>query len=232
VATLSVWKFETPSGADQAEQALIALQKQELIQVHDAATLSWEPGKSKPKTRQAHNLAAAGALGGTFWGMLFGLLFVVPLLGAAIGAAAGALGGALSDVGIDDDFIDSVRSTVTPGTSALFLLSSGAVPDKCSARSGTRASTRSSSRRTSRPRRRRASARRSRRTSDAPAGRGEHRAREVVLTRRGRHVHVTTSSSCDDLAGPPPDRSRAAQSRPRWTATRTAARRPSTPSLR
>jgi uncharacterized membrane protein len=130
VATLSVWKFETPSGADQAEQALIALQKQELIQVHDAATLSWEPGKSKPKTRQAHNLAAAGALGGTFWGMLFGLLFFVPLLGAAIGAAAGALGGALSDVGIDDDFIDSVRSTVTPGTSALFLLSSGAVPDK------------------------------------------------------------------------------------------------------
>lgn len=130
MATLSVWKFETPGGADQAEQALVALQKQELIQVHDAATLSWEPGKSKPKTRQAHNLAAAGALGGTFWGMLFGLLFFVPLLGAAIGAAAGAIGGALTDVGIDDQFIDSVRSKVTPGTSALFLLSSGAVPDK------------------------------------------------------------------------------------------------------
>lgn len=130
MATLSVWKFETPGGADQAEQALVALQKQELIQVHDAATLSWEPGKSKPKTRQAHNLAAAGALGGTFWGMLFGLLFFVPLLGAAIGAAAGAIGGALTDVGIDDEFIDSVRSKVTPGTSALFLLSSGAVPDK------------------------------------------------------------------------------------------------------
>jgi hypothetical protein len=29
-----------------------------------------------------------------------------------------------------DDFIDSVRSKVTPGTSALFLLSSGAVGDK------------------------------------------------------------------------------------------------------
>ncbi|WP_454051733.1 DUF1269 domain-containing protein [Cellulomonas sp. Marseille-Q8402] len=130
MATLSVWKFETPGGADQAEQALVALQKQELIQVHDAATLSWEPDRKKPRTRQAHHLAAAGALGGTFWGMLFGLLFFVPLLGAAIGAAAGALGGALTDVGIDDDFIDSVRSKVTPGTSALFLLSSGAVPDK------------------------------------------------------------------------------------------------------
>ncbi|WP_282943845.1 DUF1269 domain-containing protein [Cellulomonas endometrii] len=130
MATLSVWKFETPEGADRAEAALIALQKQELIQVHDAATVSWEPGKKKPRTRQTNNLAAAGALGGTFWGMLFGLLFFVPLLGAAIGAAAGALGGALTDVGIDDEFIASVRSKVTPGTSALFLLSSGAVPDK------------------------------------------------------------------------------------------------------
>nr|WP_277355746.1 DUF1269 domain-containing protein [Cellulomonas hominis] len=109
---------------------MLALQKQELIQVHDAATVSWEPGKKKPKTRQANNLAAAGALGGTFWGLLFGLLFFVPLLGAAVGAAAGALGGSLADVGIDDDFIDSVRSKVTPGTSALFLMSSGAVGDR------------------------------------------------------------------------------------------------------
>ncbi|RMI09455.1 DUF1269 domain-containing protein [Cellulomonas triticagri] len=130
MATLSVWKFETPEGADRAEGALQALQKQQLIQVHDAATVSWEPGRTKPKTRQANNLAGAGALGGTFWGLLFGLLFFIPLLGAAIGAAAGALGGALADVGIDDDFIRSVRDRVTPGTSALFLLSSGAVPDK------------------------------------------------------------------------------------------------------
>jgi uncharacterized membrane protein len=62
--------------------------------------------------------------------MLFGLIFFVPLLGAAIGAAAGALGGALTDVGIDDDFIKRVRDQVTPGTSALFLMSSDAVVDK------------------------------------------------------------------------------------------------------
>ncbi|GIG27238.1 DUF1269 domain-containing protein [Cellulomonas denverensis] len=130
MATLSVWKFTTPDGATRAESALEALQKQELIQVHDAATVSWEPGKKKPKTRQANNLTAAGALGGTFWGLLFGMLFFIPLLGAAVGAAAGALGGALTDVGIDDDFIASVRSKVTPGTSALFVLTSGAVPDR------------------------------------------------------------------------------------------------------
>ena len=62
--------------------------------------------------------------------MLFGLLFFVPFLGAAVGAAAGAIGGSLVDVGIDDDFIAVVREKVTPGTSALFLLTSGAVPDR------------------------------------------------------------------------------------------------------
>ena len=62
--------------------------------------------------------------------MLFGLLFFVPILGMAMGAAFGAMGGALADVGIDDDFIDSLRSEIQPGTSALFVLTSGAVLDK------------------------------------------------------------------------------------------------------
>ena len=73
---------------------------------------------------------AAGALGGAFWGLLFGLIFFVPLLGAAIGAATGALAGSLADVGIDDGFINRVRDQVTPGTSALFVLTSDAVMDK------------------------------------------------------------------------------------------------------
>jgi uncharacterized membrane protein len=62
--------------------------------------------------------------------MLFGLIFFVPLLGAAIGAASGALGGSLADAGIDDDFIKRVRNEVTPGTSALFVMSSNAVVDR------------------------------------------------------------------------------------------------------
>jgi len=58
------------------------------------------------------------------------LIFFVPLLGMAIGAAMGALSGSMSDVGIDDGFINGVRDQVTPGTSALFLMSSDAVMDK------------------------------------------------------------------------------------------------------
>jgi uncharacterized membrane protein len=130
MATLTVWKFDDPEGAVKAVDILEGLQSQELIKVHDAATVTWEPGKKKPKTRQLSSLTGAGAMGGAFWGLLFGLLFFVPLLGMAIGAAAGALSGSLADVGIDDRFIASIREKVTPGTSALFVLTSDAVMDK------------------------------------------------------------------------------------------------------
>src|SRR4051812_38250412 len=130
MATLTVWKFDTAEGANEAEASLEVLAKQELIKIHDAATVSWPANKKKPKTRQLASLTGAGALGGAFWGLLFGLLFFVPLLGLAIGAASGAIGGALTDVGIDDNFIDTVRSQITPGTSALFVMSSDAVIDK------------------------------------------------------------------------------------------------------
>src|SRR6478609_10713263 len=130
MATLTVWKFPTAEGAYVAEETLKDLQREELIQLHDAAIVTYPEGAKKPKTKQLASLAGVGALGGAFWGMLFGLIFFVPLLGMAIGAAMGALTGSMTDVGIDDGFINGVRDQVTPGTSALFLMSSDAVMDK------------------------------------------------------------------------------------------------------
>jgi uncharacterized membrane protein len=130
VATLTVWEFPDADAAEKAAETLGSLARQELIQVHDAAIVTWPADKKRPKTRQLHNLVGAGALGGAFWGMLFGLIFFVPFLGAAIGAGIGALTGSLRDVGIDDGFIRSVAEKVTPGTSALFVLSSNAVIDR------------------------------------------------------------------------------------------------------
>ncbi|MCE7002213.1 DUF1269 domain-containing protein [Kibdelosporangium philippinense] len=130
MATLTIWRFDTPDGARQAVRTLESLAASGLIKLHDAAIVSWAEGAKKPATKQLHNLAGRGALGGMFWGMLFGLIFFVPLLGAAIGAATGALVGVFSDVGIDDRLIARVREQVTPGTSALFLYSSDAVLDK------------------------------------------------------------------------------------------------------
>jgi uncharacterized membrane protein len=42
----------------------------------------------------------------------------------------GALAGSMTDVGIDDDFIRKVRDEVTPGTSALFVVSANVVADR------------------------------------------------------------------------------------------------------
>src|SRR6266513_2379647 len=132
MATLVVLKFPTAEGADTMLNTLEGLQQQQLIQIQDGAIVTWPAGASKPKTTQLSQAAAtgAGALGGAFWGMLFGLLFFVPFFGLAVGAAMGALAGHFAHYGIDDDFINSVRSKITPGTSALFLLASGAVLDK------------------------------------------------------------------------------------------------------
>ncbi|NYJ07549.1 DUF1269 domain-containing protein [Petropleomorpha daqingensis] len=130
MATMTVWKFPTAEGAAVAEATLKDLQRQELIQIHDAAIVSYPAGAKKPKTRQLASLAGAGALGGAFWGMLFGLIFFIPLLGLAIGAGIGALTGSMTDVGIDDSFIKKMREEIQPGTSALFVLSSNAVVDR------------------------------------------------------------------------------------------------------
>jgi uncharacterized membrane protein len=130
MATLTAWAFPGVDDAEATIQKLEALQAQQLITIQDAAVVSWPVDKKKPKTRQLNSLTGPGALGGAFWGVLFGLIFFVPLLGAAVGAAVGALTGSMTDVGIDDGFINRVKQQVTPGTSALFLLSSDAVIER------------------------------------------------------------------------------------------------------
>ncbi len=133
MATLTVVKFPTANGADDALDTLHRLHSQQLIRLHDAAVVSWPPERKKPQTHELHDTKKAGALGGAFWGFLFGLIFLVPFLGAAIGAGAGALMGSLRDVGISDAFIKDVREKITPGTSALFVLTSDAVLDRVAA---------------------------------------------------------------------------------------------------
>jgi uncharacterized membrane protein len=130
MATVTVVKFGTADGANNALVKIRDLQKQHLIKVHDAAIVTWPAGKKSPRTKQLVDLVSIGALSGMFWGMLIGLIFLNPLFGMAIGGASGALGGAFRDYGIDDDFIKKIRTQVTEGTSALFLMTSEAVVDR------------------------------------------------------------------------------------------------------
>jgi uncharacterized membrane protein len=61
--------------------------------------------------------------------MFLGFLFLVPFLGAAI-AAMGVLSTSMINMGISDEFIDNVKKKVTPGTSALFLLTDDTVVEQ------------------------------------------------------------------------------------------------------
>jgi uncharacterized membrane protein len=130
MATLTVFKFSSIDGAQEMLNRVYALQLQELIVVDDAAIVTWPIGKKSPKTKQAVSMTGASSLDGAFWGLLFGFLFFMPLFGIAVGAVMGGLAGHFTDYGIDDNFIKKVRDQVTPGSSALFLMTEREVVDR------------------------------------------------------------------------------------------------------
>lgn len=129
MSDLIVVGFENEHKADEVLTKLAKLQREHLIDLEDAAVLV-KNQKGKIRIKQSYDLVAAGASSGSFWGLLIGLLFLHPLLGLAAGVASGALGGALSDIGVNDNFIKDLGKTLSPGTSALFILVRKATPDR------------------------------------------------------------------------------------------------------
>ncbi len=129
MSDLVVLALDTEIGAEEMRDELVRLQKEHLITLSDAAVVIRQQD-GHVKVKQAVSLVGVGAMGGAFWGLLIGILFWMPWLGMIIGAASGALAGRFSDVGVDDEFIEQVGSTVQPGNSALFLLVEKVTHDK------------------------------------------------------------------------------------------------------
>ena len=48
-ATLTVWNFDTAEGADQAVTTLEGLARENIVTLHDAATVSWPEGRRSPR---------------------------------------------------------------------------------------------------------------------------------------------------------------------------------------
>ena len=63
-----------------------------------------------------------GVATGSLWGVLIGFLFGGPLLGALVGAGISLFIGRKIDIGIANDFIQSVSDDLQPGRSALLPL--------------------------------------------------------------------------------------------------------------
>src|SRR6516164_549233 len=129
MSTLVVVGYDDPFKAEEVHLKLRRMQRDYLIDLEDAV-FAVKDKNGKVKLHQPVNLTAAGALSGCFWGSLIGLIFLNPLLGAAIGAGSGAITGALTDIGINDQFMKDLGATLTPGTSALFVLVRKSTPDK------------------------------------------------------------------------------------------------------
>jgi uncharacterized membrane protein len=80
--------------------------------------------------KQTHKFAGKYALGGSGAGFLIGMLLGGPIGGLVVGATIGGITGAMKDYGISDKFIKEVSAGIAPGTSALFLMSSGGNQEK------------------------------------------------------------------------------------------------------
>ncbi|WP_308620832.1 DUF1269 domain-containing protein [uncultured Desulfovibrio sp.] len=129
MSTLIVIVYPDELKAEQVRLDFLKMQKEYLVSLEDAVIAVKKPD-GKVKLNQMYNLTLGGAMSGGLWGTLIGLIFLNPLLGLVVGAGAGAVAGALSDVGINDDFMKKLAATITPGSSALFVLVDSAITDK------------------------------------------------------------------------------------------------------
>ena len=129
MADLIIVAFPDEATAFAAGEALVALQKQYLIEMEDVVVVTRDD-EGRVTLNQSVNLIKGGAIGGGMWGTLIGLLFLNPVVGAAVGAGAGALMGKFSDIGIDDDFLRDVGQSLDKGGAAVGMLVRKITTDK------------------------------------------------------------------------------------------------------
>lgn len=119
--SLVVLGFADENGAFALRELLTELEEEGVIEIGDAVVAT-RNAKGKVRLHQSLPLVAARMAVGSFTGMVMGMLILNPLFGAVAGAGAGALSGALGDIGIDNAFMKKLGETLTPGSSALFVV--------------------------------------------------------------------------------------------------------------
>ena len=122
MAAFTVWKFDGPERAQHAASVLKDCEREGLVKIVDHAVVSWPEGAEQPTTKQGHEENWRGTGWGAFWGVLLGALFFVPVIGGVAGAAIGAISKMTQDAGITKEQLHKIRTEVTPGTSALFVV--------------------------------------------------------------------------------------------------------------
>ena len=121
---LIIAAFQDENKADEALQSLKELDKQDVIDVINAAVLVKDQAGKASIKETADPDAKRGALFGAVVGGLIGLLGgpAGVVVGAAAGAAAGGVAAHKIDLGFDDDYLKEVQESLPPGSSAIFAL--------------------------------------------------------------------------------------------------------------
>ncbi|MEU4691482.1 DUF1269 domain-containing protein [Actinoplanes sp. NPDC023714] len=122
MTTFTVWKFDDPNRAEQMSEILHHAADDGLVKIVDYAIVTWPKGAEKPETHHEHSSTYKHVGWGAFWGIVIGGLFLVPVVGGALGAGIGALDKTLQGTGIGRDELERIRTQITEGTSALFLV--------------------------------------------------------------------------------------------------------------
>ena len=99
MATLTAWRFSSTEGADDAVLRLVRLDEQDQIDVEDAAVLRWPRYAAGPMA-DVHVTRQGGAFS--------------------------SIAKKIAHGNIDNSTLDSVKDDMSPGTSALVLLSENA----------------------------------------------------------------------------------------------------------
>ena len=121
MSNLVVVAFDEPHKAEEVRLKLQKLQSEYLLDLADAV-VAIKDETAKVKLHHADNLTAAEPVFRGFCGSLASLILA--------NAAAGAVSGALADVGINDQFMKELATTLIPNSSALFVLTRSPTPNK------------------------------------------------------------------------------------------------------
>ena len=127
MSNLVVITFDQEGTAEQALEAIRQIEKANQIKLSDTAVIVKDAaGEVKVKNEWSSGTETGAVVGG-----VLGLMtsFIFPVVGTVAGAALGGFVGSKFDTGVDKKFVEDLSNSLTPGSSALFLLIKQGSPD-------------------------------------------------------------------------------------------------------
>lgn len=134
MSDLIVIAFDDQAQAEAAYNEVQSLQNDLVVELAGLALVKVDgEGKTHVEYPGTVGKVGAGAAGGALFGTLIGILFFIPLAGLIFGGLFGALFAGLDKSGLDAQFRDRVKSTVTAGKSAVVIYATKLTEDKFAA---------------------------------------------------------------------------------------------------